>query len=368
MKKLFTLMLLFSFLTIVAQDKIYVHTATVENSTGQVTYIDHPDLNNNPDAGIFFAHVWNPNGGSGVYNNNVSGLWYDGVNWTIFNEDPSVDIVEGSSYNIYIADPANVFTHISTAANQGALDSYTVIDDERFNNSNPGPYAIMSNYWNPNSVYNNYIYGFWYDASAERRNIYTEGGMPIPEGAAFKILANGAGDGVSRFTHEVSAENIVGNWTVIDHASLNGNPNATFVFSHFWGVNGAQTEVSQDVILGLWYDGNNWCIYREDATDAITVGMAYDIIVAEQTVVSVKEITLEAEVFVSPNPTTNFVTITTKDNISEIILYNNLGREFLRIEGVGNSMRIDLSEYSPGTYLAKVRVGDAIKTIKLIKQ
>lgn len=368
MKKLFTSMLLFSFLTIVAQDKIYVHTATVNNSFSNFTIIDHPDLNHNPDAGIVFAHVWNPNEGPGVYNNNVSGLWYDGASWNIFNEDFDVDMVIGSSYNVYIADPANVITHISTVANIGSLDLYTVIDDDAFNELNPGPYAVISNYWNPNSVYNNNTYGFWYDSVLERRIIYTEGFNAIPEGAAFKILVNGDEVGVVRFTHIVTTENNISNWSVIDHSSLNGNPNATFVFSHYWGVNGALSEVNLDQVLGVWYDGANWAIYREDITDQIPVGMAFAIILVEQTNVGVDEIALEANVSVQPNPTTDFATISTKDAISSITFYNNLGREILYLEGEGNSMKVDLSEFSLGIYLAKVRVGNAVKTVKLIKQ
>ena len=250
MKNLFTLMLLFSFLTIVAQDEIYVHTATAENSVLQVTFIDHPALNGNPDAGLVFAHNWNPPGSPGIYNNNVTGLWYSEAEekWTIFNENTDVDIVEGSSYNVYIcSNPDNVITHIATAANQGTIDAYTVIDDDNLNSSNPGPYAIMSNYWNPNSVYNNYNYGFWYDEAAERRIIYTEGIITIPENAAFKILINGEGV-TARFTHVASEENNEFNYTVIDHPSLNGNPNATFVFTHYWGVNGDATMVSLDAV------------------------------------------------------------------------------------------------------------------------
>ena len=370
MKKLFTLMMLLIYVTLIAQEnKIYIHTATAGNSSGNVTYIDHPDLNNNPDAGLVYVHVWNPAGIGGIYNNNVTGLWYDGFNWTIFNEDFNLDIVKGSSYNVYISDPANVITHISIAANQGSFGAgTTLIDNPLLNGNNPGPYAIVSNYWNPNSVYNNLNYGFYYDAALGRRAIYQENLIPIPEGAAFKILIDGSGAGIERFTHVVTAENNTNNWSVIDHPSLNNNENATFVFTHFWGVEGATTQVDLDKVLGVWYDGANWSIYREDETDQIPLGMAFDIIVAPQTTVGVEEIMLEANVSVHPNPTSDFVTISTKNAISNVTVYNNLGREILQVEGGGNIVKLDLSDLSLGVYLAKVRVGNAVKTVKLIKQ
>ena len=369
MKKLFTLMMLLFCITIIAQDKIYVHTATADNSAFNYTVIDHPDLNGNPDAGIVSVHVWNPNEALGVYNNNVTGLWYDGSNWAIFNENTSVDMVEGSSYNVYIADPDDVIIHVSTAANQGSFGDFaTVIDNPLLNGVNPGPHAIISNYWNPNSVYNNLNYGFYYDAGLGRRAIYQESTISIPVGSAFKILIDGSGLGIERFTHVVTAENNITNWSVIDHPSLNNNENATFVFTHFWGVEGATTQVDLDKVLGVWYDGANWSIYREDETDQIPLGMAFDIIVAPQTTVGVEEIMLEANVSVHPNPTSDFVTISTKDAISNVTVYNNLGREILQVEGGGNIVKLDLSDLSLGVYLAKVRVGNAVKTVKLIKQ
>ena len=158
MKTFFTLLLLVLFGVTNAQDKIYVHTATAANSGDNVTVIDHPDLNGNPNAGLVFVHNWNPGGTNSMYNDNVTGLYYDGLYWAIFNEESSVDIVEGSHYNIYIADDSNVITHIATAANQGINAFDTLIDDPAFNGNFPGPFAVLSNYWNPNNVYNNYYY------------------------------------------------------------------------------------------------------------------------------------------------------------------------------------------------------------------
>ena len=280
MKFLTTLLLLLIGTVITAQDRIYVHTATVSNTSGNVTYIDHPDLNGNPNAGLVFVHTYNPGGGSGTYNNKVTGLWYNGGNsrWAIYNEDASA-LTIGSSYNVYIANSSNVITHVASVANQGSAPSLTVIDDVNFNNQNPGPYAVMSNYFNPNSVYNNQNYGFYYETSISRREIYEEGLNPIPNNAAFKILVNGSGNGVQRFTHQSAAGNISGNYTILDHPALNNNPNATFVYSHYYGVNGASSNVYLNKTTGVWYTGTRWAIYNEDLS-TMPSGVAFDVIIA----------------------------------------------------------------------------------------
>jgi len=175
----FLMVLLFSITIATAQDKIYVHTATVENTTNDITYINHPNLKGNLNAPIEYSHVWNPNGESGVYNDNNTTLYYSDAQqkWSIANEDFS-DIVIGSHYNIYIAaNPDLVTTHVSTAANQGMFGDYTSkINDPGLNNNNPGSYAVVSNYYNANNVANNETYNFYYDTASDQRGVYSAGG------------------------------------------------------------------------------------------------------------------------------------------------------------------------------------------------
>ncbi|MGV6828679.1 MAG: T9SS type A sorting domain-containing protein [Flavobacteriales bacterium] len=368
MKTIFTfiLMALFS-LTTFAQDKIYVHTATASNITVDLTLIDHPDLNNNPNANIVISHVWNPNGESAIYNNKQTGIFYNGSNWGIYNEDAS-PMIEGSHYFVYIGSNDDDFiTHIASVGNQhpsGAF--YTVIDDTDFNGGT-GPYAIMTTYFNPNSVRNTHNYGFWYDdITTNKRVIYSEDSADIPTDAAFKILKNGTGV-IDRFTAESDATNISGNWFVIDNPNLNGNPDATFVFQHYWGVNGDSSETTIDKVLSAWYTGSNWAIYTEDSSP-MPEGVAVDIIVAEQEILGVNdnEIT-ENAITMFPNPATDMVNISSQEEISNISIFNILGQEVLNIEGTSNAMQIDISNLTTGNYMAKVQVGDTLKTLKLIK-
>lgn len=367
MKTIITSMLLLCIIAVTAQDKIYVHTATTANSSLNGTYIDHPDLNGNPNAPIVYTHVYNPGGTAGVYNDNATGLWYDGAQWLIYNEDFSVPIVEGSSYNIFIASDSVVSIHVSNSGNQGSFGAYTtVIDDSFFNGNDPGPYSVFSTYFNPSDVYNDHNYGYYYDVALDKRGIYNEAATSIPEDAAFRILRFSSGSS-SVAEHEATAGNTSNNYTIIDDPLLNGNPNATFVAIHYWGSLGAGSNVVIDAVLGLWYTGTHWSIYTEDIS-AMPEGLAFDLIIADADPLGTDDFELDAEISMYPNPTEDFVTISAEDTIDSIEIYNTLGQEVLQIKGESDSINADISALNTGNYFVKVRVANALKTLKLVKQ
>jgi hypothetical protein len=81
-----------------------LHTADGNNTSNHFTYLNHPDINNNPDAVIFITQVWNPGGTqTGVYNNHNVGVQYNDNNgkWRIMNEDLA-NMPLGASFNVMI--------------------------------------------------------------------------------------------------------------------------------------------------------------------------------------------------------------------------------------------------------------------------
>ena len=103
----------------ISPGKHFIHIATASNSTGNWTTIDNPNTNSNPTAKLFITHNLDASG-SGVYNDHVSGLWYNGTSWTIFNEDAGmVPIIENSAYNVLVADEtqSTVFQHTARPTN-----------------------------------------------------------------------------------------------------------------------------------------------------------------------------------------------------------------------------------------------------------
>ncbi len=377
MKKIILLVTTCLWLSILqAQDKIYVHVATAANTYAHITYIDHPDLNNNPNAGVVFNHVWNANGlVDGIYNNNIDGLWYDSSaqRWTIYNEDLSA-IVEGAQYFVYIAqDPNDVITHVASVANQNSGQPYYTILDPTIFGSNPGPFATFSHYYNENSVYNDGLEGFFYDTffGSNSRNIYEEAGFDIPEDAAYRILVSGSGT-VAKFTHEATAANTLYNYTLIDHPNLNGNPNATFVFAHYWGINGAGSEVNLAGQIGAWYSttANQWGIYYEDNSSTMEEGTSFDIIVAQQDILGVDDNNIKPVLSLYPNPAKEYVNISTNVLLKQIEIYNLLGQMVKQVSITDslNSIKIPISELQTGTYMAKITTQNGqTQTLKLLK-
>ncbi|HZW09468.1 MAG TPA: hypothetical protein VFF69_06150 [Phycisphaerales bacterium] len=79
----------------------FIHDAAGSNTSGHVTYINHPMLNGDPFAIMMVTQNWNPPGQGGVYNAHPLGVWYTGSRWAIFNQDfASMPI--GASFNIMV--------------------------------------------------------------------------------------------------------------------------------------------------------------------------------------------------------------------------------------------------------------------------
>jgi len=81
-----------------------IHISDGTNTSGQITYLNHPDANNNPDAIVFVTQIYNPGGtANGVYNDHNVGVYYSsGQNkWSVYNED-LVAMPAGASFNVMI--------------------------------------------------------------------------------------------------------------------------------------------------------------------------------------------------------------------------------------------------------------------------
>jgi hypothetical protein len=91
--------------------------------------------------------------------------------------------------------------------------------------------------------------------------------LPAPASGArpsdFPVPLPGA-----HFVHVATADNIVGNWTYLDHPLLNGNHNAVFFVSQNWNPKGMDGTFNDEAI-GVWYSVavGKWGIFNQDGTD-----------------------------------------------------------------------------------------------------
>lgn len=68
-----------------------------------------------------------------------------------------------------------------------------------------------------------------------------------------------------------------------------------------------------------------------------------------------------------PNPTKDKVTISSNENIESISLFNLLGQQIFSKEVYTNEFTIDLTDFSNGTYIAKINSNGKTQSIKVLK-
>lgn len=176
---------------------VFVHSATAANSNGNYTEIDHPQLNDNPEAVLHITPKGDLDDSESAYNNHAVGVSYIEMagKWAIFNQDV-IDMAHGSSFNVMIAteDPETeteififngppiiikkihptVFVHTALADNTSAY--FTELDHELIN-GNPDAIVHVSQSWNTENIAgteSDYAIGVWYNAASERWNIFNQ--------------------------------------------------------------------------------------------------------------------------------------------------------------------------------------------------
>jgi hypothetical protein len=75
----------------------FIHTATAPSVFANSTVIDNPLTNGDPSALVFVTPLDN----GGLNQENV-GVWYDGTNWEIFNENSLVPMTVNTAYNVFV--------------------------------------------------------------------------------------------------------------------------------------------------------------------------------------------------------------------------------------------------------------------------
>lgn len=239
---------------VLKEDNSFLHTAVSGSIQGSTTKINHAALNNNPDAIIYVTQNWNGGGSSGVYNTQNVSTYYNGTQWTIYNEDNGVGMVENSKYNVYIG--SSSFVHHTSSDNISA--DLTQFDNPLVNRD-PDALVFALHNWNPfgtGTITHDKTLGVYYGANSW--GVFNQDMTAMPENIYFNIAIAPKTD--SAFLHNTTTSNISANYTTIDNPLLNGNPNAKIlVQQQFVGSR-------NNVNVGLWYSGGSskWTIFNED--------------------------------------------------------------------------------------------------------
>jgi hypothetical protein len=260
----------------------FTHVATATNSDVNVTYIDHPLLNGNPDAIALATQNWNPGGREfGVYNDHHTGVWYSTTQgrWSIFNQDLA-EMPEGAAFNVYVPPiGANAFTHVATPDN---IDTQVTNIDHPETNGDPNGITLFTPNWNPRGLdgtYNDHATGIWYSNLEPKASIFNEDIANMPVEAAFNVLI--PDENAVVFTHTATIANSIANSTALDHSMLNGNPHALIYVTHNWNPGGGLGGVYNDQELGVWYDDlvEKWGIFNQDTSADMPERAVFNVLV-----------------------------------------------------------------------------------------
>lgn len=134
-------------------------TANASNSTGDYVRTNVQDAS----FQVFVTQNFDPNGSGGHLNNHNVGVWYDGSEWAIYNEDKT-PMQAGASFNV-VAQPHNTnFDLYQVTAPATIHNNYSVITNA-LTDSHPTKLLFITHNWGDSSgyqIYYDYPMGVWY--------------------------------------------------------------------------------------------------------------------------------------------------------------------------------------------------------------
>ncbi len=222
------------------------------------------------------------------------------------------------------------FTHTATIANCNS--NYSIIDNAIINN-NPTANFLITPMFDPNFVYSNFNSGIYYSYSINKWWVFgDDNSVTINPNSTYHIIVptmNG-----TSFIHDINTASNSSNWTALDNAATNNNPNAIlFIENNTYLYNHPTT-------AGVWYNSsiNKWTIFDEDATTPLYYNADYFVFVTQPSANAFTHTTT------SINTTTN---ITFIDNPS---INNNPNAHLIvtqKYTGVYNNCPVGVTYYAP---------------------
>ncbi len=185
--------------------------------------LDHPYLNNNPNALIAVSQA----GWEDPFSINV----YYSVVWRLGNNSAAA-IPDTATFWILVFDEDSGLRHTTDAGNVSF--NYTIIDDPRLN-GNPSANPIVTRE-TTNGPAISFPIGMWYNGLISRWTVFFQDTNEVmPENASFSIFIPQGQDWA--FTHTATAGNINSNYTVLDNPDVDqADPHRIFTTQRWEGV------------------------------------------------------------------------------------------------------------------------------------
>jgi len=102
--------------------------------------------------------------------------------------------------------------------------------------------------------------------------------LDLRGGGTVRVAGAGVGSATPAFIHRAAAANILAHITVIDHPHCNGDPNAILIVTQNWNPGGG-VGVYNNNAIGVYYNGNRWAIFNQDAATPMPLNAAFNVLV-----------------------------------------------------------------------------------------
>lgn len=251
----------------------FVHRETAGNVSGSFTEIDHPQLNDRPDARVFVTQAWNAALGYGSSNPRAVSPRYDvdfsgQGRWSIFNQDFTAMAV-GLAFHVVVTDEtAPSFIHLTHDDNTDGIGSTVYC---------PPDYATTCFGATPELLHGHTLDAWGFRGARflvptsmlfSSPNLYLRA-----ESASFSDMILGAlfwvlvgdelADGDWTFRHTATAATIAHRTTRLDDPRLNAAPGAVLFVSRAGPVGPALDEH-----IGAFYSGDDdrWKVFHQGPT------------------------------------------------------------------------------------------------------
>ncbi|MFZ1772122.1 MAG: choice-of-anchor Q domain-containing protein, partial [Caldilinea sp.] len=256
----------------------FVHVAYAGDALAAGTTLDHPLVNDNPDALVFATQDVTAAGDAAAAYSIPVGVAYqpDRNRWSLVSRDASTPIPAGARFNVLVAQTnEHTFVHTATAENVEA--SWTVIDHPLANDNPDVLLLVTPGQDGAESALFSAPLGVWYDNETGRWAILRQDQEEMPVNASFNVMIMAAGDNAS--VHKVSVQNTSANQTEFQHPLANNAPDALlFVTANFnpSGRGGTLNNHPVGVLYGE--EQNRWAIANVDQADLLA-GSSFNVFI-----------------------------------------------------------------------------------------